>query len=86
MRHAGTKVQLAMAYATTHMLFGCIAWGHSFGGALQLCNTLGSSSIVKLDALHPDALRWAIAAPPNTRIAAIYIMTAMILLHGLILK
>ena len=75
-----------MVYAMTHMLFGCVAWGHSFGATLQLRNICGSSSIVKLDALHHAVLQWAIAAPPNTCSAAIYIMMATIPLHGLILK
>ena len=80
------KVQLAIVYVAIHMLFGCVAWGHSFGMILQLCSTRGSSSVGKLDALHCDALRWTIAAPPTMRSVAIYLMSAMILLYGLIPK
>ena len=68
------------------MLFGCAAWGHSFGTTLQLGNTCRNSSVAKLDALYCAALQWAITAPSNTCSAAIYAMSAMIPLHGLILK
>ena len=73
--HAGTKVQLANAYASSHMLFGCVVWGHSFGAVLSLRCASGSS-VRKLDALHRSSLRWAVAAPISICNAALYLLTA----------
>ena len=74
-KHAGTKVQLANAYASSHMLFGCVVWGHCFGAVLSL-RCAGGSSVRKLDALHRSSLRWAVAAPVSIRNAALYLLTA----------
>ena len=52
-RLPGIKVQLANAYATSHMLFGCVVWGHCFGSQLCLRGAGGTSgSAGKLEALY----------------------------------
>ena len=69
------------------MLFGCIVWGHCFG--TQLClHGAGetSSSVGKLEALYRALLRWALAAPKITRGASLYLFTATLPPHGLIIK
>ena len=86
-RLPGIKVQLANAYATSHMLFGCVVWGHCFGSQLRLRSAGGSNgSAGKLEALYRALLRWALTAPRSTCGASLYLLMAMLPLHGLIIK
>ena len=49
----GIKVKLANAYAMSHMLFGCLVWGHCFGTQLHPHGTVRTSgSVGKLEALY----------------------------------
>ena len=66
------------------MLYGCVVWGHAFGARLRLRGASGSMG--KLDALYKRALRWALRAAPDMRDAALYLLSGVIPLHGLILK
>ena len=77
-------MQLATAYATSHMLFGCVVWGHAFGTQLRLRGA--SCSVGKLDVLYKHALRWALRAPHDMRDAALYLLAGTIPLHGLVIK
>ena len=71
------KVQLANAYATSHMLLGCVVWSHCFAMQLRLHGAGGnSSSVGKLEALYRASLRWALAAPKSTRGASLYLLAA----------
>ena len=86
-RLPGNKVQLANAYATSHMIFGCVIWGHCFGMQLHLRGAGGnSSSVWKLEALYRASLSWAVAAPKSMHGAFIYLLAAMLPLHGLTIK
>ena len=83
----GTRVQLANAYAMSHILFGCLVWGHSFGTQLCLHGASGiSGSVGKLEALYQASFRWALAAPMSTRGTSLYLLAATLPLHGLIIK
>ena len=83
----GIKVQLANAYAISHMLFDCVIWGHCFGMQLHLRGTGKSSgSAGKLEALYRALLRWALAAPKSTRGTSLYLLAAMLPLHVLLIK
>ena len=69
------------------MLFGCVVWGHCFGIQLRLRGAGGTSySAGKLEALYRALLRWALAVPKSIRGASLYLLVALLPLHGLIIK
>ena len=83
----GIKVQLAIAYAISHLLFGCIIWGHCFGIQLHLHGTGGTcSSVGKLETLNRALLRWVLAIPRSTHGTSLYLFIVMLPLHGFNIK
>ena len=68
-------MQLAVSFAVSHMLFGCVAWGHCFGVRMTLRGA-SACSARKMQVLYRTALRWAVAAPRNMRDAALYVITS----------
>ena len=77
---SGIKVHLVTAYATSHMLFGCMAWGHCFGVRFRLAGAI--SSVGKLAALHNATLCWALVVPSSMHGAALYLLAGTIPLQG----
>ena len=81
------KVQLANANATSHILFGCVVWGHWFGMQLHFHGASRTSgSVGKLEALYRASLRWALAARKSICGISLYLLVATLPLHRLIIK
>ena len=79
-------MQLITAYATSHVLFGSIIWGHALGFKWSLHDGAAGGSAGKLGVLYRNALRWSISVPAHARGAALYLIAHAIPLQGLISK
>ena len=79
-------MQLTTAYATSHVLFGSVIWGHALRCKWSLHNGTADGSTGKLGVIYGNALWWSISTPTHTCGAALYLIAHAILLQGLISK
>ena len=64
-KRAAIRIQLAIMFATSNLLFGCVIWGHVFGVCCLLREAVHGNA-GKLVVLYRSALHWAVAAPAHT--------------------
>ena len=67
-------MQLTTAYATSHMLFASVIWGHALGFKWSLHDDTAGGSAGKLGVIYRNALRWSISTPTHTCGAALYLI------------
>ena len=70
MKRAAIRIQLATAFATSNMLFGCVIWGHVFG-VCCLLREAAHGNAGQLAVLYRNAVCWAVAAPAHTQSTAL---------------
>ena len=79
------RTNLACAFGSSTLLFGCVVWGHALGPDLALTVPTGKK-VSQVDHLHRSLLRWGIKAPSHIRNSILYLLCHTLPVTGLVAK